>query len=57
MENRSLSVVALLSGLLLMPLPALADNGSDAQQMADWAQRLYVPLLDWAKSHVTPHAY
>ena len=39
MENRSLSVVALLSGLLLMPLPALADNGSDAQQMADWAQR------------------
>lgn len=40
MENRSLSVVALLSSLLLMPLPALAENGPDAQQTADWTQRL-----------------
>ena len=40
MENRSLSVLALLSGLLLMPLPVLADIGPDAQQTADWTQRL-----------------
>ena len=32
---------------------ALQQDG----QLAEWAQRLYVPLLDWAKSHVTPHAY
>ncbi len=40
MENRSLSVVALLSGLLLMPLTALAENDPDVQQVADWTQRL-----------------
>lgn len=32
---------------------ALQQDG----QLAEWAQRLYVPLLDWAKDHVTPHAY
>ena len=33
-------MVALLSGLLLMPLPVLAENGPDAEQTADWTQRL-----------------
>ncbi|MFW9596245.1 MAG: hypothetical protein ACMV1D_12215, partial [Macromonas sp.] len=32
---------------------ALAEDG----QLAEWAQRLYAPLLAWAKKHVTPHAY
>lgn len=40
MENRSLSVAALLSGLLLMSLPAFAESGPDAPQTADWTQRL-----------------
>ena len=40
MENRLLSVPALLCGLLLLPLSAIADNASEAQQAADWEQRL-----------------